>query len=193
MDIVVSLDNVFSAPCGDPMDNDVINPNNPWDIKGNVCMAGKFLCDKTGINRYTSSNTYHKNKLLIIKYKCKSIDNPGVCQGDPVIKCVCSIHLWPFQPEFAHKGHNYHQCTALMTQTMAPPPPGPDPTPTTHWEKWFHDKIMSSAQLKSGCVGFCLVQIYGKSPVFRPASVQNPVEKSQCATGLNPFIVFYLW
>ncbi len=95
MNIAVSLDNIFSAPCVEskPKDSQTIDPNS-IDVKGNVCMAGKFSCDKSGISWY--GNTY----------KCNSIDNPGVCQGDPVISCVRLIHLRPFRTEFAHKGHS---------------------------------------------------------------------------------------
>ena len=35
---------------------------------------------------------------------------------------------------------------------------------------------------------FVQVHIYSKNPAFRP---ENPIEKSQCMTELNPFVTFY--
>ncbi len=110
MDIAVSLDNVFGAPCIErqPEAHQNIDPNSAIDVKANVCMAGMFSCDTSGsISGYIEPTNNQGDRVT---YKCDSID-PGVqCRGDPVIKCVRSIHLRPFRTEFAHKGHNYHQC-----------------------------------------------------------------------------------
>ena len=38
---------------------------------------------------------------------------------------------------------------------------------------------------------FVLVWIYVSSPAFGPVFGQNPIKKSQCATELNPFVMFY--
>src|SRR5258708_18438549 len=66
------------------------------------------LCDGSNINEYTALPDKDGKR---IPFNCETINRPaGTCMGGVVIKCIHSIHLQPFQTEFAHKGHNYHQC-----------------------------------------------------------------------------------